>query len=52
MKRIDEITRESELLRRKIERIRNVSPEWPDRRAVARMFDDEAAASEIYSSGT
>ena len=38
--RIDEITKESELLRRQIERIRHSSPEWPSRRSVSRLFED------------
>ena len=50
LKRIDQITKESELLRRQIENIRGASPEWPDRRSVSRMFDDDASMSERESS--
>jgi len=38
VRRLDEIQQESELLRAKIDQIKNSSPEWPDRRS--RMFDD------------
>ena len=40
LKRVDEITKESEVLRQRIEEVRNNSPEWPDRRPVSRTFDD------------
>jgi hypothetical protein len=40
LRRIDEITKESERLRRTIEDIRGSSPDWPDRRRVSRVFDE------------
>ena len=40
LKRIDEITRESERIRQQIENIRSTSPEWPDRRRTSRLFQD------------
>jgi hypothetical protein len=40
LKRIDEITQESERIRQQIEAIRGISPEWPDRRRTSRLFQD------------
>lgn len=41
LNRIDQITKESELLRRQIERLRHSSPEWPNRPGgVSRLFDE------------
>ena len=45
LKRIDEITRESERIRQQIENIRTTSPEWPDRRRTSRLFQDRPGES-------
>jgi hypothetical protein len=37
--RLDEIQRESRLIRQRIESIRHQSPEWPDRRRMSRLFE-------------
>jgi hypothetical protein len=52
LKRIDAITKESKQLRRQIESIRGMSPEWPDRRSVSRVFGGGNQTPEITPSET
>jgi hypothetical protein len=45
LRRLDDIQRESRMIRERIESIRSQSPEWPDRRRTSRLFDDITPAS-------
>jgi len=51
VKRLDEIHRESELLRAKIEQIRASTPQWPLRPQQSPLFDDVPRSSAEYGRG-